>query len=159
MPMRANGMASNAAGSDPPQEVSAGGVVVRDGEVLAIVPSKRASDGTRVLALPKGHFDPGETAVQAAQREVREETGVEAEPVRELGEARYWYRRAGKTIGKSVTFFLFRYRAGDIANHDEEVEEVRWLGLREAQRTLTHAAEREMVGRALACLEEGRKDR
>jgi len=139
--------------------VSAGGVVVRDDEVLAIVPTKRASDGSRVLALPKGHFDPGETAVQAARREVREETGVEAEPVRELGEARYWYKRAGQTIGKSVTFFLFRYRAGDIANHDEEVEEVRWLGLREAQRTLTHAAEREMVGRALACLEEVRKDR
>ena len=117
---------------------------MRDEQVLAIVPTKRASDGTRVLALPKGHFDPGETAL---------------EPVRELGEAHYWYRRGGQTIGKSVTFFLFSYLAGDTANHDEEVEEVRWLGLREAQRELTHAAEREMVGRALACLEEGRKDR
>jgi 8-oxo-dGTP pyrophosphatase MutT (NUDIX family) len=134
-------------------------VVVRGAQVLTIVPIKRASDGTRVLALPKGHFSPGETAVQAAQREVREETGVEAEPVRELGEARYWYRRGGQTIAKSVTFFLFSYRAGDTANHDDEVEEVRWLDLREAQRALTHAAEREMVGRALACLEEVRKDR
>ena len=159
MPMAARGMAAEGDRAKPPREVSAGGVVVRDEEVLAIVPAKRASDGTRVLALPKGHFAPGETAVQAAQREVREETGVEAEPVRELGEARYFYRRGGKTIGKSVTFFLFRYRHGDTANHDEEVEEVRWLGLREAQRTLTHAAEREMVGRALACLEDVRKDR
>jgi 8-oxo-dGTP pyrophosphatase MutT (NUDIX family) len=139
--------------------VSAGGVVVRDHEVLAIVPTKRASDGTRVLALPKGHFDPGETAVQAAQREVREETGVEAEPVRELGESRYWYTRGGQTIGKSVMFFLFSYVGGDTANHDDEVEEVRWLDLREAQRALTHAAEREMVGRALAFLEEAPKDR
>jgi 8-oxo-dGTP pyrophosphatase MutT (NUDIX family) len=139
--------------------VSAGGVVVRDHEVLAIVPTKRASDGTRVLALPKGHFDPGETAVQAAQREVREETGVEAEPVRELGESRYWYTRGRQTIGKSVMFFLFSYVGGDTANHDDEVEEVRWLDLREAQRALTHAAEREMVGRALAFLEEARKDR
>jgi 8-oxo-dGTP pyrophosphatase MutT (NUDIX family) len=152
-------MAARGDRAKQPREVSAGGVVVRDGEVLAIVPTKRASDGTRVLALPKGHFDAGETAVQAAQREVREETGVEAEPVRELGQARYSYRRGGQTIGKSVTFFLFRYRGGDIAHHDEEVEEVRWLGLREAQRTLTHAAEREMVGRALECLEQARKDR
>jgi len=157
--MRARGIVAERADSDAPREVSAGGVVVRDGEVLAIVPIKRASDGTRVLALPKGHFDPGETALQAAQREVREETGVETEPVRELGEARYWYRRRGQTIGKSVIFFLFRYRSGDIANHDDEVEEVRWLDLGEAQHTLTHAAEREMVGRALACLEEVRKDR
>jgi 8-oxo-dGTP pyrophosphatase MutT (NUDIX family) len=145
--------------ADPPREVSAGGVVVRDQQVLAIVPVKRASDGRRVLALPKGHFDPGETALQAAEREVREETGVEVEPLRELGEARYSYRRGGQTIPKSVTFFLFKYRDGDTSKHDEEVEEVRWLDLREAQRSLTHAAEREMVGRALACLEEARKDR
>src|SRR5438105_13502019 len=125
--MRARGIVAERADSDAPREVSAGGVVVRDGEVLAIVPIKRASDGTRVLALPKGHFDPGETAVQAAQREVREETGVEAEPVRELGEARYWYKRAGQTIGKSVTLFLFRYRAGDITTHAEAVAEVPWL--------------------------------
>jgi 8-oxo-dGTP pyrophosphatase MutT (NUDIX family) len=144
---------------DAPVEVSAGGVVVRDGQVLAIVPVKRASDGRRVLALPKGHFDPGETALQAAEREVREETGVEVEPVRELGEAHYSYRRAGRTIPKSVKFFLFTYRDGDTANHDEEVEEVRWLDLREAQLSLTHAAEREIVGRALAHLEEARKDR
>jgi 8-oxo-dGTP pyrophosphatase MutT (NUDIX family) len=144
---------------DVAREVSAGGVVVRDGQVLAIVPVKRASDGRKVLALPKGHFDPGETALQAAEREVREETGAEVEPVSELGEARYSYRRAGQTIPKSVTFFLFRYRDGDTSMHDEEVEEVRWLDLREAQQALTHAAEREMVGRALAYLEEASKDR
>jgi 8-oxo-dGTP pyrophosphatase MutT (NUDIX family) len=152
-------MSSRRSSRAPAREVSAGGVVVRGGQVLAIVPIKRASDGGRVLALPKGHFQPGETALQAAEREVREETGVEVEPVGELGEARYTYRRAGQTIGKSVTFFLFSYLGGDTANHDEEVEEVRWLNVREAQRLLTHPAEREIVGRALACLEEGRKDR
>jgi 8-oxo-dGTP pyrophosphatase MutT (NUDIX family) len=146
-------------GEEEPREVSAGGVVVRGEQVLAIVPVKRSSDGRRVLGLPKGHFDPGETALQAAEREVREETGVEVEPVCVLGEARYSYRRAGETIPKAVKWFLFRYRDGDTANHDEEVEEVRWLDLREAQRSLTHAAEREMVGRALAHLEEERKDR
>jgi 8-oxo-dGTP pyrophosphatase MutT (NUDIX family) len=143
----------------PAQEVSAGGVVVRDREVAVIVPIKRAHDGSRVLALPKGHFGPGESALQAAQREVREETGIEVEPVRELGEARYSYRRSGQTIGKSVRFFLFSYLGGDIADHDEEVEEVRWLELAEAQLTLSHAAEREMVALALAYLEEAHKDR
>jgi 8-oxo-dGTP pyrophosphatase MutT (NUDIX family) len=143
----------------PPREVSAGGVVVRDAEVLVIVPVKRASDGRRVLALPKGHFDPGETALEAAEREVREETGAEVEPLSELGDARYSYRRGGETIPKAVTFFLFRYRDGDTSKHDEEVEEVRWLPLQEARDSLTHAAEREMIGRALAHLEEVRKDR
>jgi 8-oxo-dGTP pyrophosphatase MutT (NUDIX family) len=134
-------------------------VVVRGHEVLAIVPVKRSAEGARVLALPKGHFDPGETPLQAAEREVREETGVAVEPLGELGEAHYWYTRDGQTIGKSVTFFLFSYLGGDIEDHDEEVEQVRWLDLAEAQRSLTHAAEREIVGRALALLEEARKDR
>jgi len=148
------------------REISAGGVVVRgeralaDEQVVVIVPTRRAPDGSRVLGLPKGHVDPGEDALQAAEREVREETGIVAEPVHELGEARYWYRRDGRTIAKSVAFYLFRYLEGDTADHDDEVEEVRWIGLREAQTALTHTGEREMVVRALTYLEEGRtKDR
>jgi len=124
-----------------------------------IVPRRRAPDGSRVLALPKGHIDPGETALQAAAREVREETGIVGEPVRELGEARYWYRRDGQTIPKTVCFYLFTYLEGDTSDHDEEVEEARWMGLKDAQRDLTHAAEREIVGLALACLEQDRQDR
>ena len=138
------------------REYSAGGVVVRGEEVAVIVPTRRAADGSRVLALPKGHVDPGETPLQAAEREVREETGVLAEPVCELGEARYWYRRDGRTIGKTVTFYLFRYLDGDTKDHDDEVEEARWLPLGDAQTQLTHAAEREMVELALACLQKDR---
>jgi 8-oxo-dGTP pyrophosphatase MutT (NUDIX family) len=138
------------------QEISAGGVVLRGEQVVVIVPTRRAPDGSRVLALPKGHVDPGENTLQAAEREVREETGVSVELVRELGEVRYWYRRDGRTIPKSVTFYLFDYLSGDTADHDDEVEEARWIDLREAQTALTHAAEREMVQRALAYLREDR---
>jgi 8-oxo-dGTP pyrophosphatase MutT (NUDIX family) len=146
----------------PPRalERSAGGVVVRGEEMVAIVPTRRAADGSSVLALPKGHIDPGETPIEAAQREVLEETGIVAEPLCELGEARYWYRRDGRTIPKSVSFFLFAHSGGDIADADpDEVQEVRWIELAEAQLTLSHAAEREMVALAVAYLEEGRKDR
>ena len=138
------------------REFSAGGVVVRDGEVVVIVPTRRAADGSRVLALPKGHVDPGETPIEAATREVREETGIVAEPVHELGESRYWYRRDGRTIGKTVAFFLFDYRGGDTADHDDEVEEVRWMPLEQAQSELSHAAEREMIELALAYLQKDR---
>jgi 8-oxo-dGTP pyrophosphatase MutT (NUDIX family) len=138
------------------REFSAGGVVVRGEQVVVIVPTRRAADGSSVLALPKGHVDPGETPVQAATREVREETGIVAEPVHELGESRYWYRRDGRTIGKAVVFFLFDYLEGDTADHDDEVEEVRWIDFDEARKALSHAAEREMVELALAYL---RKDR
>jgi 8-oxo-dGTP pyrophosphatase MutT (NUDIX family) len=147
-------MSSERGRKAPAREISAGGVVVRGEEVVVIVPTRRASDGTRVLGLPKGHVDPGETPLQAAEREVREETGIVAESVCELGEARYWYRRDGRTIGKTVSFYLFRYLEGDTDDHDEEVEEARWIGLKEAQTVLSHAAEREMVTLALARLSE-----
>jgi 8-oxo-dGTP pyrophosphatase MutT (NUDIX family) len=138
------------------REFSAGGVLVRGREVAVIVPTRRAADGSRVLALPKGHVDPGETAVEAAGREVLEETGVRGRPLSELGQSRYWYRRDGRTIGKTVTFYLFEYLDGDIDDHDDEVEEVRWIALDEAERTLSHLAEREMITRALAYLDKDR---
>jgi 8-oxo-dGTP pyrophosphatase MutT (NUDIX family) len=135
------------------QERSAGGVVVRDGgEVIVIVPTRRAADGSKVLCLPKGHLDPGETALQAAQREVREETGVQADLLQDLGEVRYWYRRDGRAVPKSVIFFLFRYLSGDTADHDDEVEEARWMSLQEAHKVLSYEGEREMVQRALTAL-------
>ena len=130
---------------------------MRGQEVIAIVPTRRAADGRRVLALPKGHLDAGETPLQAAIREVREEAGVSVEHLADLGEVRYWYTRGGRRISKGVEFFLFGYLSGEIADHDEEVEEVRWVPLPEAQRSLSYAGEREMVGRAIALL--ARKDR
>lgn len=132
------------------QEVSAGGVVVRGQDVIVIVPKRRAADGSRVLGLPKGHVEHGETALQAASREVREETGVLADPVEPLGEVRYRYRRAAREIPKVVSFFLFRYVRGDPADHDDEIEDARWMPLEQALRELSYEGEREMVARALA---------
>jgi len=152
-PLRGNG----GAGLEPRErEYSAGGVLVRGEEVAVIVPTRRAADGSRVLALPKGHVDPGETAIEAAGREVREETGLSGEPVCKLGESRYWYRRGGRTIGKTVTFYLFRYIEGDTSEHDDEVEEVRWLALEQAREQLSHAAERDMIELAIAYLHKDR---
>lgn len=132
------------------REVSAGGVVVHEGRVLVIVPTRRAADGSLVLALPKGHLDEGESAEQAAEREVREETGVRAELLDRLGEVRYWYVRDGRRIAKSVRFFLFGYLGGDVADHDDEVLEARWLELERARVELTYPGERRMVELALA---------
>ncbi len=130
------------------RDFSAGGVVVRDGQVAVIVPVKRGPGGIRVLGLPKGHPDPGESAEEAATREVREETGLTAELVEPLGETRYSYERRGRTIQKRVAFFLFRYVSGSLEDHDHEIEQARWLPLERAAAELTYAGEREMVIRA-----------
>ncbi|MBW3609278.1 MAG: NUDIX domain-containing protein [Actinobacteria bacterium] len=141
----------------PATEFSAGGVVVNDAhEIVVIVPTRRSADGSKVLALPKGHPDGSESPVQAALREVREEAGVEAEVVSSLGEVRYWYQRGGRRIAKVVEFFLLRYVSGDVDDHDHEVEHARWIPATQAVEALTYAGERDMVREALARLEQDR---
>lgn len=141
----------------PAMEFSAGGVVVNDSdEIVVIVPTRRSADGSKVLALPKGHPDGAESPVQAALREVREEAGVEAEVVSSLGEVRYWYQRGGRRIAKVVEFFLLRYVSGNVDDHDHEVEQARWIPATQALKTLTYAGERDMVRAALARLAQDR---
>jgi len=134
------------------REFSAGGVVVDRDQVAVIVPKKAGPDGKRTLALPKGHPDEGETMKQAATREVREETGLDAELIEKLGDVEYWYQRKGRRILKRVSFYLFEFRSGSVADHDDEIEEARWMPLEAAATELSFKGEREMVERALSRL-------
>ena len=127
---------------------------MRGDDVIVIVPARRGRQGEPVLGLPKGHLDGDETPLQAALREVREETGVESEPVQELGEIRYQFERPSATVDKRVVFFLLNYRSGELS-HDHEIEEVRWMPLEEAVHDLTYEGEREMASRALSRLRSG----
>src|SRR3954462_8782142 len=134
-------------------EFSAGGVVVREGECIVIFPTRRAADGSKVLALPKGHPDGRESAADAALREVREETGVDAALIEKLGDIRYWYMRSGRRITKVVSFFLLDYLSGELEDHDHEVEHAEWMALEDAARRLTYKGERDMAaagGRGLS---------
>jgi 8-oxo-dGTP pyrophosphatase MutT (NUDIX family) len=138
------------------REFSAGGVIVRGDEVAVVVPRKSSPEGKKVLALPKGHPDPGESMKDAAAREVREEAGVEGDLVEKLGDVRYWYQRKGRRVFKVVSFYLFEYGSGDVADHDDEIEEVRWMPLEEAAKALSYPGERQMVERALSRLSRDR---
>ena len=136
------------------REFSAGGVVVREVQGRLDVAVVRVRD--QILALPKGHPDGDESAAEAAEREVREETGLEAELVEKLGDVRYWYARDGDRVMKIVAFYLFRYRSGRVEDHDHEVEEALWIPLDDAPGRLAHKGERAMAEAALSRLQEGR---
>ena len=150
---------AGSASAKPPTEtqVSAGGVVVRQlsgqpAEVvlISVGPQPR-------WQLPKGLIDGDETPEAAATREVREETGITGALVAPLEKVEYWYvaTRQGTRIRyhKFVHFFLFTYIAGDVADHDHEVNEARWMPFAEALALLAFASERRVVEQALALVE------
>src|SRR4051794_34235306 len=132
-------------------ETSYGGVVVRGDDVLVITPA-----GRHVTGLPKGGLEAGETPEQAAAREGREETGVEAAGREPLGDVRYTYRRDGRRVRKTVHFFLCEYVAGSTSDHDHEVDDARWIAISGARQELTYPGERALIDTLLSKMACGR---
>lgn len=126
--------------------VSAGGVVLNTAGQILIVSQRGDS-----WSLPKGHIDEGETVLEAAKREIYEESGItDLELLGELGT--YERYRIGKGgIGedtselKSITVFLFRTSESGLKPVDPENPEARWVTIEEALNLLTHPKDREFL--------------
>jgi 8-oxo-dGTP pyrophosphatase MutT (NUDIX family) len=103
-----------------------------------------------VTGLPKGGANHGETGEQAAGREVREETGINVVVRERLGDVRYWYRRQGRRIQKTVHFYLCEFVSGSTDDHDHEVDDARWIPAVEAATALSYPGERQLVEQALS---------
>ena len=138
-------------------EHSAGGVVTRrnDGDVDVALAARRTRKGDLAWGLPKGLVEEGEGPEQAALREVREETGLEAEILEPLGDISYWYVWEGERVRKRVRFFLMEAVGGDTSKHDHEMEEVRWFALLSAAEVASYASEGDVLRRAAEGLESG----
>lgn len=136
-------------------EFSAGGLVV---DLAAEVPlgaliGRTDRQGRLLWSLPKGHIEAGETAEQAAVREVAEETGISGEIVAELGTIEFWFVAEGRRIHKTVRHFLLRAIGGELSDADVEVTEVAWVPLPDITTRLAYPDERGLVdtaGRLLA---------
>jgi 8-oxo-dGTP pyrophosphatase MutT (NUDIX family) len=113
-----------------------------------------------VLCLPKGLIDPGEKPLDAALREVREETGITAVPITKLGDSKYVYVRSwsdGERVFKIVSFYLLQYESGRIDNIADamriEVARARWIRLEDAPKLLAYRGEKQMARQALQYME------
>jgi ADP-ribose pyrophosphatase YjhB (NUDIX family) len=136
-------------------EFSAGGLVVDlEGDVpRGALIGRTDRQGRLLWSLPKGHIEAGETAEQAAVREVAEETGISGEILAELGTIDFWFIAEGRRVHKTVQHYLMRATGGTLSDADVEVTEAAWVPLSELRAQLAYPDERGLVdtaGRLLA---------
>jgi len=136
-------------------QTSAGGVAYKRAGKTLFVAIVSVGDANR-WQLPKGLVEKGEAPGTAAVRETREEAGVEGQIEAAIETIEYCY--AGMHEGRQVRFqkfvhfFLLKYKSGDVANHDREVNEARWVPLDEAIAMLAFKSEKNIVERAAELL-------
>ena len=139
-------------------EHSSGGVVARrmDGTVHVLL----IRDPYGKWGLPKGHVENGESPLEAALREVREETGltnVDAGP--SLGTIDWHFKFRGDLVHKFCDYFLMISPNGDTSPEvSEGITECRWLPVKDAIATVAYDNAREVVVRASDVLNLGEVD-
>ncbi|HEX5757958.1 MAG TPA: NUDIX hydrolase [Thermoanaerobaculia bacterium] len=135
------------------EETSAGGLVVdrsaRPPRVAVIARLNRA--GRLEWCLPKGHLEDGETAEEAAVREIAEETGIHGRVMSPLGSIDYWFSAEGRRIHKVVHHYLLEATGGSLTiegDPDAEAVDVAWVTFGELGTRLAFPNERRIAREA-----------
>lgn len=127
------------------EETSAGGLVRSADGQRALLIGRHDRRGRTLWSLPKGHIEPNESPEEAAIREVREETGIEAVIVRHLGTIDFWFMADGKRIHKTVHHYLMDAVGGVLTAQTAEVDEVQWFAVNTIAAQLAYTDERKLI--------------
>ncbi len=136
------------------EEVSAGGIVVRFASPEPLVLIIR--DSYRNWGFPKGHLEAGETAEQAAVREVTEETGVANLRVRATLDCIDWhFRFRGRLVHKRCHFFLLEATSGFTKpQRSEGITACRWETPARATELIAYQNARAVLQQARQIIQE-----
>ena len=134
---------------------SAGGLVhKKEPDLRFILIQTRNFKGQELWQLPKGKIEEGETAKDAALREVLEETGARATIREKIGSVEYFFKYEQSFFKKKVTFFLMEYQGGVLTPQAGEVEAVGWFSPEEAKNLLSYKNEWQVVEKGLRVLNQ-----
>ena len=131
------------------EETSSGGFVLAgDGSARVALIGRLTRNGRIDWCVPKGHPEGDETLVQAAEREIFEETGIQGEVIELLGSIDYEFYTPEKHIAKTVHHYLLRQTSGELTvdgDPNHEAVETRWFDISELHNVLSHENERRMA--------------
>ena len=132
------------------QEKSCGCIVINDRKQVLLVHHNAGH-----WDFPKGHVEEGETEVQTAIREVKEETGIDVEVNEKY---RYTTKYSPKEdVIKEVIFFLATNISDNKKPQLEEVSEVNWFDFENAIKMITYNTSVEILIKLKKDLEEDKK--
>ena len=121
-------------------EKSCGAIVLDGGKILVI----QQAEGH--WGFPKGHVEAGETEVQTAIREIKEETNYDVEVNENYRYVETYSPKEG--VEKDVVFFVAKKVAGDMRPQEEEVQNSLWLTYEETLERLTYENSKEILKKA-----------
>ena len=130
------------------REFSSGGIVIRT-----------RSSKIRILLIkdpygkwtwPKGNIDKEETSLQAAKREVGEETGLKKiKLISRIGQTNYFYKRK-RLIYKTVHLYLFEFIGKEaLSIQKREIDDGRWFSEEEALSRVAYKGAKELLKKAI----------
>ena len=127
------------------REKSCGAIVYRnDRDPIELLLIKHRFGGH--WSFPKGHVESGETEVQTALREVKEETGLSIQLEEGFRECVEYFPKP--YIKKQVVYFLGRSLGDEARRQEEEISELRWVPLADAQRMVTFSNDKNLLKEA-----------
>ncbi len=133
------------------REESCGAVIYYDNEFLLL----HYEAGH--WGFPKGNKERGETNLETAIREIQEETGLKNLKFTDFEKnITYFYKREGKPIYKTVTYFLAKSPTKDVTISWEHTG-FAWLSYEKALEALTYSTTKEVLKAAQSYLDEPKK--